>query len=347
MTQKRGAHSTHFYCAFETVPDMVAIPGYITQVFHARDFAAVSGANSGDALSAPDTLSPGDIYQLAGNAEPLSLMVQRDSDTSRIAPGSAIGADGDTVQVLGEMTLMATDGDQIGVALINVAGALFAMPLTPLRRAMEYTLIRCAPAQDSLRLVDLACASFVKGTMITRADGALAPIETLVPGDVILTRDHGPQPLRWIGRTTLRAHGSFAPVVIGAGVLGNHGALSVSQHHRMFLYQRGSARMAPRAEVLLQARYLVDGVRVSLRTGGFVDYVSLVFDQHEIIYAEGIPVESLLVSEATVARLPDALAADLLRHAPDLQQSQHIGLEPDTISPALLAQLFLARGRGT
>lgn len=326
---------------------MAAIPGYVTQVFRAQDFAAVSGANSGDPLSAPDTLSPGDIYQLSTAAQPLTLTLQRDTTTPHIAPGSAVGNAGDQVMVLGEMTLMATDGDQITVAVVETAGAIYAMPLTPLRRAMEYTLIRCAPAQESLRLVDLACASFVRGTMITRADGALAPIEALMPGDMILTRDHGPQPLRWIGQATLRAHGSFAPVVIGAGVLGNHGALSVSQHHRMFLYQRGSARMAPRAEVLLQARYLVDGVRVSLRTGGFVDYISLVFDQHEIIYAEGIPVESLLVSEATVARLPDALAADLMRNAPDLQQRQHVGTELDNISPALLAQLFLARGRDT
>ena len=30
----------------------------------------------------------------------------------------------------------------------------------------------------------------------------------------LLTRDHGPQPLRLLGRATLRAHGAFAPVVI-------------------------------------------------------------------------------------------------------------------------------------
>lgn len=373
---------------------MPEIPGYATQVFRAQDFTVVTGANMGDGLSAPETLCAGDIYRLAASAAPLSLLLEREGagrkdtppvtgsdDAPGIAAGSGVGTPGDPVAVLGELTLMAADGDQIAIAVVRTGSALLALPLTPLRRAMDYTLIRCAPPQDSLRLTDLACASFVRGTRITRADGTQAEISTLTPGDLILTRDHGPQPLRWIGRATLRAHGSFAPVVIGAGVLGNRGALSVSQHHRMFLYQRGRfvgdrfardtgttrtgtlraeappgaslpggpardpARLAPRAEVLLQARYLVDGDRVTLRSGGFVDYVSLVFDRHEIIYAAGIPVESLLVSEATVTRLPDALAEDLLRHAPGLEQRQHIGTEPDTISPALLAQIFMARGR--
>ena len=36
----------------------------------------------------------------------------------------------------------------------------------------------------------------------------------------------------------VRAVGAFAPVVISAGTLGNGGDLILSQHHRVFLYQR-------------------------------------------------------------------------------------------------------------
>jgi hypothetical protein len=63
------------------------------------------------------------------------------------------------------------------------------------------------------------------------------------------------------------------------------------------------------------------------REGGFVDYFSLVFDHHEIIYAEGIPVESLMVNEATVTRLPPALAVEVQARFPGLRQVQHFGTE--------------------
>jgi hypothetical protein len=58
-----------------------------------------------------------------------------------------------------------------------------------------------------------------------------------------------------------------------------------------------------------------------------VDWFSLVFDRHEIIYAEGIPCESLQVSEATVARLPPDLAEEIHARFPGLRQSQHFGTE--------------------
>ena len=41
-----------------------------------------------------------------------------------------------------------------------------------------------------------------------------------------------------------------------------------------------------------------------MQEGGFVDFFSIVFDHHEIIYAEGVPAESLMVNDATVNRLP-------------------------------------------
>ena len=168
-------------------------------------------------------------------------------------------------------------------------------------------------------------------------------VEDLRPGDRILTRDHGAQPLRFIGRATLRATGVFAPVVIPQGVLGNSGALIVSQQHRMFLYQRRRLPGLPTAELLVQARHLVDHETVFIREGGFVDWFSLVFDRHEIIYAEGIPAESLMVNDATVNRLPPEIATEVRRRFPGLAQVQHFGTEAgrkflEAIGPAALYQ---------
>jgi hypothetical protein len=77
----------------------------------------------------------------------------------------------------------------------------------------------------------------------------------------------------------------------------------------------------------VQAKHLVDGETVFIREGGFTDYFSLVFDRHEIIYAEGIPAESLMVNDATVSRLPPEIAAEVQARFPGLAQVQHFGTE--------------------
>jgi hypothetical protein len=97
----------------------------------------------------------------------------------------------------------------------------------------------------------------------------------------------------------------------------------------------------PTSELLVQAKHLVDGERVFLREGGFVDYLALVFDRHEIIYAEGVPAESLMVNDATVNRLPAELSADVKARFPGLTQVQHFGTEAgrqflDEVGPTAL-----------
>jgi len=130
-------------------------------------------------------------------------------------------------------------------------------------------------------------------------------------------------------------------VVIAAGTLGNSGDLIVSQHHRMFLYQRERKPGLATSELLVQAKHLVDNKNIFIREGGFVDFFSLVFDRHEIIYAEGVPAESLMVNDATVNRLPSELSEDVKARFPGLSQNQHFGTEAgrqflDAIGPETL-----------
>lgn len=287
------------------------------------------GVNSGEGLAGLDDACLGDIYELDNGATPLKLLLQRDGDKQIIAPGSDAGTPGAQVTLVARYTMMAPDGDKVELLALKAAGVAghYILPLSPIGAQIEYTLLKVEEPQPEERLMDLLCISFARGTMITLGDGTQCPIENLAPGDNILTRDHGAQALRWVGQVTLRAVGAYAPVVIPAGVMGNAGDLVVSQHHRMFLYQRRKAGGVPQSELLVQAKHLVDGERIFLREGGFVDYFSLVFDDHEIIYAEGIPAESLLVSEATLARLPPDLAAEVKQRFPGLSQNQHFGVE--------------------
>lgn len=334
-------------------PETAELPGLPAQAFAARDIWVIAGANQGDGLDAGDEFEPGDIYRLESGARPHRLMLRpaaRDTGSGAaqvIAPGSELGAPDDPVRLLFLLTLMGPDGDKVEILLIrhDPSGARYALPLSPVAERTDYTLLTVTPPPADVRLCDMVCISFARGTMIATASGAQKPIEALAAGDRVLTRDNGPQPIRWIGHATLRAHGSFAPVVISAGTLGNAGDLTVSQHHRIFLYRRGHERVAGIAELLVQAKHLVDDESVWIRAGGFVDYFSLVFDRHEIIYAEGIPCESLQVNEATLQLLPQEFSAEVRAQFPGLSQRQHFGTESSRAMLDEIGRDQIFRGR--
>lgn len=319
-------------------------PHHAAQLFQAQDATVVAGVNLGDGLDDWEEAVAGDVYRLRPGAEALDALLARDAASPAtadaaavmpVAPGSALGGAGDRVALCRRLSLMSSDGDTVQVLGLELwpsgnapaVPARYLLPLSPMALGAGYTLLRIETNPAPARLPDLLCASLACGTRITLPDGRQQPIETLAPGTRVLTRDHGPQPLRWIGRITLRAQGGFAPVVIAAGVLGNTAELVVSQDHRILLYRRDRHPDQPTSELLVRARHLLDGQRIFLRAGGFVEYFSLVFDRHEIVYAEGIPAESLLVSAATLAQLPEALGAGMPAPLAGLEQRQHFGTE--------------------
>ena len=143
---------------------------------------------------------------------------------------------------------------------------------------------------------------FAPGTEILTPLGP-RPVETLWPGDLIITADHGAQPVRWIGRrdvnfqSTANQHAiNDKPIQFKAGSLGNgipHRDLIVSPQHRMILSGPEVAAHFASREVLALAKGLVGlpGVRV-MKGRQQVSYYALLFDRHEIIFAEGAATES-------------------------------------------------------
>ena len=306
------------------------LPGQSVHVFDAYDIWVTSGANQGDGLDQAETALPGDIYQLDRKAVPLRLMLRPDATgAQQVADGSALGTPGDRISLRARYVMMTPEGDMVDILLIRheETGNLYALPLSPVAPRIDYTLIEALPDPGEVRLSDLVCVAFTTGTRVTLAGGKQAPIETLRAGDRVLTRDSGPQPLRLVVKSTMRALGSFAPVVISAGTLGNQGDLVISPHHRVFLYRQDERQLGGTAEILVQAKHLVDDEHVWWREGGYVDYYALIFDRHEIIYAEGIPVESLMVNEAMLNLLPGELSAEIAARLPDIKHRPHFATE--------------------
>lgn len=134
---------------------------------------------------------------------------------------------------------------------------------------------------------------FTAGTRILTPSGNV-PVECIRPGDLVTTKDDGPQPLRWIGRRRVAAEGNFAPIRIDADTLGAHDALTVSPLHRVLIRDSLAELLFGEGEVLVAARDLVNGHSIRRLEGGFVDYLHLMFDRHQVIYSEGLETESFL-----------------------------------------------------
>ncbi len=108
----------------------------------------------------------------------------------------------------------------------------------------------------------------------------------------MITSDHGPRPIRWLGSRTIAAQGDFAPVVIGRGALGNDQELVVSPNHRIVVSGWQAEVLFGKAEVMVPAKSLLNGDTIHTRNGGDVEYFHLMFDRHQVIYANGVATES-------------------------------------------------------
>jgi hypothetical protein len=294
---------------------MTYTPRNTIAVFASNDFVVTDGVAEGEGVTFKDDLVLDDVYQLSPNLTRKALTYEKCDGTAFIvADDTEIGTPGNQLYLDCTITLMGPDSTTYeALVWVEVEGdeaaEVYLMPLATLRAEYDYRLVGADRETAAAKFGDVACVRFARGTNITLASGAQIPIEDLKVGDRVLTRDAGPQQIRWIGNTTLRAVGDYAPVVITAGALFNTRNLVLSPDHRLFIYQREDRIGAGRSEVLVKVRHLINGTTVYQQRGGFVDYFQILFDDHQIIYAEGIAAETLLVDARTRAALPDDVSA--------------------------------------
>lgn len=141
---------------------------------------------------------------------------------------------------------------------------------------------------------------FTPGTGILTPRGEIA-VEDLRPGDLVTTRDHGAQRIRWIGRRQVCGLGKFAPIRFAPGVMGNRRALLVSPQHRMVVKDWRAQLYFGLDEVLAPARHLAVCDRITRVPMARVTYIHLMFDAHEILFAEGAETESFHAGAALMA----------------------------------------------
>jgi Ca2+-binding RTX toxin-like protein len=210
---------------------------------------------------------------------------------------------GDTAsRTEGDLTINA-DGTYIFTPAPNYNGPAPVINYTDSDGVTTPLFIEITPVDD----VCVPPICFVQGTLIETANGDI-PIENLKVGDLVQTLDRGLQPLRWMGRRHLSARDlaeneneNMRPIRIrkdvinaGSGV----GDLIVSPQHRILVASKVAQRMFDSVEVLIAAKQLlaIDGVNIA---NDFEDvtYFHILFDQHEIVFANGVHSESLYLGQ--------------------------------------------------
>lgn len=276
---------------------------------------------------------------IAGNSLQTAFIAEDDSVD--VAPGFS-----KTIDVLGNdgggsstLTLTHINGQQVSAGSvitlstgqqlqINADGTITLTADNDLESTVfSYTAETNGGVSDTafVKINQVPC--FVEGTKVKTPEGEIA-VEHLQVGNLVLTKDDGAQPIRWIGARTVPAKDHFAPIHIRRGTFGEHGDLWVSPLHRVLICDPMSELLFANTEVLVAAKELIDGRNVRQVEGGEVTYIHMLFDRHQIIWSEGLETESFLPGPQTMHALEQEVMHEICALFPDLDPHSGEGYGP-------------------
>lgn len=174
---------------------------------------------------------------------------------------------------------------------------------------------------------DFVC--FARGSKIKTSTGMIA-VEGLEIGDMVKTRDNGFQPIRWIGSQEVSATGRNAPILIEKGALNEMGIqknkhpipvndLYVSPQHRILITNSNCELLFGQKHVLIPAKHLCNGNSISVNQRPAVEYFHILFDEHEVIVAEGLETESFHPQKQGMDALSEQVRNEIFDIFPNLK----------------------------
>ena len=163
-----------------------------------------------------------------------------------------------------------------------------------------------------------------------RVPGGWRRIENLRRGDLVVTRDHGMQPVRRIWKQTvavaaMRADPALAPIRFRPRAIGPmmpRRDVLLGGGHRVLVPACCLAGARDARGRLIAAGEIAgrsDAVHADLAAR--VTYHVLVFDCPQVVQAEGLPVESFEATASALAGLAPAWREDLLQLFPELAKT--------------------------
>lgn len=183
---------------------------------------------------------------------------------------------------------------------------------------------------------------FTLGTMIATHDGA-KPIEELEVGDLVITQHDGLQAIRWIGHkqisgARLHAFPHLQPIRIkkDAFCAGQPNKdLVVSPQHRMVIVHALGELLYGNKDFLVPAKSLLDHPSVVIEKVPIITYIHIMFDCHQIIYANGCATESFHPGSYIFDAMDRATQDEIYVIFPEFNGSDITSIYGPTAIPAL------------
>lgn len=159
---------------------------------------------------------------------------------------------------------------------------------------------------------------FTSGALIDTPRGPRR-VEDLRTGDLVITRDAGPQMIRWAGQREVTGTAQLAPIVFEPGSIGNASRIAVSPQHRMLIDDYRAQLYFGEDEVLVAAAHLVNGRDIHQVSRPRVCYHHIMFDTHQVLRADGVWSESYQPGSYSLGGLEDRAREELFTVFPELR----------------------------
>ncbi|WP_299934524.1 Hint domain-containing protein [uncultured Pelagimonas sp.] len=278
---------------------------------------SLAGGDGDDTMLAGggnDTLSggAGDDLITTGVGDDLVILQQLGSNDIitdfDIGDTNGDGRSNDQIDVSGLRDL---DGNPVNIWDVVVTDNGSGDALLTFPEGETLTFQGISPAQmTGAQLASSGIPCFTAGTMILTPDGE-RHIEDLCVGDHVTTRNNGPQPIQWISNTALgpailKTNPELRPVKVATTWSGCKRDLLISPQHSIVVSRRGSSK-----DVFVRAGQLarLKGGKLRIAQGiRRVSYVHLLLPTHDIVFANGLAVETFYPGPRAIENLkPEAL----------------------------------------
>ena len=192
-----------------------------------------------------------------------------------------------------------------------------------------------------------------EASAMIKTDKGLVRADSIEEGDNVWTRDGGYQKVRWVNSSIVSKERQLddeklRPVVfkkdsVRKGLPTQD--LKVSPNHRMLLEGWSLELATGHDHALAPAKHLVNGETVVVGEAEDIEYVHFIFDQHEIVEANGVLSESFYPGKMALNAVEKESKEELLKIFPELKNIED-GSSWDFAATVISSKEFAAIHKG-